>query len=134
MQAEIQSKLSNYPLEAQKQLEAVRNLIFSVAKENELGPVEETLKWGEASYRVSGGSTIRMDWKTKDPGVIKVFFHCQTTLVETFREIYPEEFAFEGQRAIVIPSNIPLNSGPLSHCIELALKYHSLKHLPLLGA
>lgn len=134
MQTELQSKFSSYPLEAQRQLEAVRNLILSVAKENELGTVEETLKWGEASYLVIGGSTIRMDWKPKDPGVIKVFFHCQTTLVETFREIYPEEFAFEGKRAIVLPLNTPVGSGPLSHCIQLALKYHSVKHLPLLGA
>ena len=133
MQAEIQAKFLSYPKGAQRQLEAVRSLIFTVAKDNALGPVEETLKWDEASYRVCGGSPIRIDWKPKDPNVIKVFFHCQTSLVDTFREVYSEELAFEGNRAIIVPLNTPVDHGPLRHCIKLALTYHSVKHLPLLG-
>ncbi|MCP1340550.1 DUF1801 domain-containing protein [Idiomarina sp. M1R2S28] len=132
--AEIQAKFASYPVEAQRQLENVRNLIFSVAEENALGTVEETLKWGEPSYLVKGGSTIRMDWKPKDPDVIRVYFHCQTVLVETFKEVYPDEFQYEGKRAIVIPLSAYPASGPLSHCLQMALKYHSLKQRPLLGA
>ncbi|MDZ7668328.1 MAG: DUF1801 domain-containing protein [Gammaproteobacteria bacterium] len=134
VEPEIQSKFAAYPAQAQRQLENVRRLIFSIAEENDLGPIEETLKWGEASYRVKGGSTIRIDWKPKDPDVIKVYFHCQTRLVETFREIYPDEFDFEGKRAIIVPLCAHVENGPLGHCIQLALKYHSVKHLPLLGA
>jgi hypothetical protein len=131
---EIQTKFATYPADAQKQLENVRRLIFFVAEELDLGSVEETLKWDEASYLVKGGSAIRMDWKPKDPGVIKVYFHCQTRLIETFREIYQDEFDYEGKRALVIPLSARVEDGPLSHCIQLALRYHSLKHLPLLGA
>ncbi|WP_239995687.1 DUF1801 domain-containing protein [Nitrincola tibetensis] len=116
------------------QLENVRRLIFAVANDNGLGRVEETLKWGEASYLVKGGSTLRIDWKPKDPSVIKVYFHCQTRLIGTFKEIYQDEFEYEGNRAIVIPLSASIEDGPLSHCLQLALKYHSLKHLPLLGA
>jgi|TARA_B110000211_G_C13859686_1_gene455936 hypothetical protein len=134
MKPELESKFASYPIEAQKQLENVRRLILTVAQDNGLGAVEETLKWGEASYLVNGGSTIRIDWKPKDPDVIKVYFHCQTTLVETFKEIYRDDFEYEGKRAIVIPLNAEVKEGPLGHCIELALKYHSVKHLPLLGA
>lgn len=134
MKPELESKFASYPIEAQKQLENVRRLILTVAEDNGLGAVEETLKWGEASYLVNGGSTIRIDWKPKDPDVIKVYFHCQTTLVETFKEIYRDDFEYEGKRAIVIPLNAEVEEGPLGHCIELALKYHSVKHLPLLGA
>jgi hypothetical protein len=134
MKPELESKFASYPIEAQKQLENVRRLILTVAQDNDLGAVEETLKWGEASYLVNGGSTIRIDWKPKDPDVIKVYFHCQTTLVETFKEIYRDDFEYEGKRAIVIPLNAEVKEGPLGHCIELALKYHSVKHLPLLGA
>ena len=133
MKSEIKDKFSTYPAEAQRQLEAVRRLILAVAQENDLGAVEETLKWGEASYLVKGGSTVRMDWKPKDPDFIKVFFHCQTSLVETFKEIYRDEFEYEGKRAIVIPLGAS-EYGPLSHCLQMALKYHRLKHLPLLGA
>ena len=134
MTAEIQAKFSSYPLAAQKQLEEVRRLIFAVAEENALDTVEESLKWGEASYQVKGGSAIRIDWKPKDPDVIKVYVHCQTSLVETFREIYRQEFDYEGKRAIVLPLTAAVNGGPLKPCLQLALKYQSLKHLPLLGA
>ena len=134
MNPEIHTKLSTYPPEAQRQLEAIRRLIFQVAEQDSLGEVEETLKWGEASYRVKCGSTIRMDWKPNDPGTVKVYFHCQTKLVDTFRTLYQNELNFEGYRAIVLPLDARLEDGPLSHCIELALKYQRLKHLPLLGA
>lgn len=134
MNPEIQAKFEGYPKAASNHLMAVRELILAIAKDSGLGSVEETLKWGEASYLVKGGSTIRIDWKPKNPDAIKVFFHCQTLLVETFKEIYGDLFTYEGKRAIVIPFGSKIQEGPLSHCIELALRYHSVKHLPLLGA
>lgn len=134
MKPEIQSKFAAYPAEARKQLEAVRHLIHDIAEQNALGAVEETLKWGEASYIVKGGTTIRMDWKPTDPDTIKVYFHCRTRLIETFKELYPDEFEYEVKRAIVIPLSKAIDEGTLSHCLQLALKYHSLKHLPLLGS
>ena len=134
MTPEIQARFSSYPLAAQQQLEQVRRLILVVAEENALGAVEESLKWGEASYLVKGGSAIRIDWKPKDPEVIKIYFHCQTSLIETCREIYRQELDFEGNRAIVLPLTASLSGAPLKHCLQMALKYHSLKHLPLLGA
>jgi hypothetical protein len=79
------------------------------------------------------GSAIRIDWKAKDPDNIKVYFHCQSKLVETLKEIYRDDLKYEGKRAIVIPLHSQIEKGPLSHCIGLALKYHSVKHLPLLG-
>lgn len=134
MNPEIQAKFGNYPNGARSQLVQVRQLIMDIAEDNGLGKVEETLKWGEASYRVKGGSPIRIDWKPKDPDVIKVYFHCQTTLIETFKEIYRGKLEYEGKRAIVIPLSAKIEHGPLAHCLELALKYHSVKNLPLLGA
>lgn len=52
MKPEIRDKFSTYPDEAQKQLVAARQLILAIAEESDLGAVEETLKWGEASYLV----------------------------------------------------------------------------------
>tara|TARA_A100001391_G_scaffold204174_1_gene198874 strand:- start:42968 stop:43372 length:405 start_codon:yes stop_codon:yes gene_type:complete len=131
---EIRDKFSTYPDKAKKQLIAVRQLILDVAEENDLDTVEEALKWGEASYLVKGGTAIRLDWKPKSPDSIKVYFHCQTKLIETFREIYRDEFEYEGKRAIVVPLDADIKDGPLGHCLQMALKYHSLKHRPLLGA
>lgn len=134
MNPHVQDKFDSYPKDVRQQLESVRRLILALAAENELGDVEETLKWGEASYLVKGGTAIRMDWKPKDPEVIKVYFHCQTRLIETIKEIYRDDFKYEGKRAIVIPLHADIKQGPLGHCLGLALKYHSVKHLPLLGA
>ncbi|WP_151704355.1 DUF1801 domain-containing protein [Nitrincola alkalilacustris] len=138
MNSDIQEKFNSYPIAACRQLEIVRKLLLTIAAENELGEVDESLKWGEASYHVKGGSPVRIDWLPKDPDAIRVFFHCQTRLVDTFKEVYRNEFEYEGNRAIVIPLSADLEQAPLllalSHCIRLALKYHSLKHLPLLGA
>tara|TARA_R110000772_G_scaffold233128_2_gene344702 strand:+ start:344 stop:760 length:417 start_codon:yes stop_codon:yes gene_type:complete len=134
MKTEICDKLDTYPLTAAQHFRTIRNLIFAVAKENALGEVEESLKWNKPSYRTKGGSTVRIDWKNKEPEHIKVYFHCQSVLVETFREIYPDEFIYEGKRAIVIALTGNMNTAALAHCLTLALKYHSIKTLPLLGA
>lgn len=133
MNPEVQAKFESYPLEARAQLVKLRRHILVIAKDKGLGRVEESLKWGQVSFFVKGGSPIRIGWNRKDPDVIKLYFNCQTSLVETFKEIYKENLKFEGKRAIVIPLNTKIEIGPLGHCIGLALVYHSVKHLPLLG-
>lgn len=130
----IGEKYSSFPDEIQTSLLQLRELIISVAKEYDLGSVEETLKWGELSYGVKGGSAIRIGWREKSPDQCVIFFHCQTSLVETFKEIYGELFIYEGKRAIVLDRSKVASTKELKHCIGLALQYHKLKHLPLLGA
>ncbi len=96
--------------------------------------MEETLKWGEPSYLTKGGSTIRMDWKQKSPHQYALYFNCNTSLVETFKSLYRGFFTFEGNRAIVFCETDELPVDALKHCVSLALRYHRLKHQPLLGA
>ncbi|NLQ18888.1 DUF1801 domain-containing protein [Marinomonas sp. M1K-6] len=134
MKMEVQSKFDQYPIHIKPLLENLRELILEVAESLSLGDVEETLKWGEPSYLVKGGSTIRIDWKEKSPEQYFIFFNCNTKLIDTFRELYSEELEFQGNRAIILNArnSIPLHI--LRHCIELAMKYKSVKHKPLLGA
>lgn len=88
----------------------------------------------EEPSSVSGiGSTVRIDWKTKTPDNYYTFFNCNTTLVETFRRVYDGIFEFEGNRAIVFHRDADLPIGEVRHCISLALRYHEIKHLPMLG-
>jgi hypothetical protein len=134
MEATIKEKFESYPDEIQPSLMQLRELIVSVAKEYDLGSVEESLKWGEPSFCVKGGSAIRIGWRSKSPEKYFVFFHCQTSLIETFNEIYGELFSYEGKRAIVLDRSKAASTQELKHCIGLALQYHRLKHLPLLGA
>jgi hypothetical protein len=54
-----------------------------------------------------------------------MFFHCQTSLVATFRELYPDSFAFQGNRALVFALADEVPEDALKHCIALALTYHT---------
>ena len=130
----IQDKFDNYPDQARKQLLKIRKAVFEVAEKEGVGEVTETLKWGEPSYVVKKGSTLRMDWKAKSPDTFSMFFSCQSLLVETFREVYKDTFHFVGNREIVFPLKGALPMKEIKGCISMALRYHNIKHLPFLGA
>lgn len=134
MDKALMARFEEYPKGAREKLASLRSLVFQIAEALALGEVEESLKWGEPSYRVKTGSPIRMDWKAKSPNHYYLFFHCQTKLVDTFRELHGDVLVFEGNRAIVFEVSQPIPELAVRHCLELALTYHQRKHLPLLGA
>ena len=124
-----------YPEPMRKNMMRLRQLVLDTASETEgVNALEETLKWGEPSYLTKGGSTIRMDWKKRVPDQYAMYFNCNSSLVDTFKEVYGDVFTFEGNRAIVFGDTEVLPVNELKHCISLALTYHRVKHLPLLGA
>ncbi len=132
---EVKKIFNNYPEFVKPQLLSLRGLVLSVAYEIDgLEELEETLKWGEPSYITKYGSTVRMDWKKKSPEQYAVYFKCTSLLVPTFREIYKDKFNYEGNRAIVFSLEEKIPEKELKHCIGMALNYHKIKHLPLLGA
>ncbi len=133
MKQVIKEKFDSYPEAAKNYLIDVRTLIFAVGKKEKVGTITETLKWGQLSYVCRQGSPIRMDWSPKAPDYVSVYFHCQTILVDTFRELYKDTLEFSGNREIVIPLSSPIPVDELSGCIALALRYHRIKQLPLLG-
>ena len=124
----VAKKFEGYPVHIRDKLLHLRSLIFETADEiTNTGPIYETLKWGEPSYLTSAtksGSTIRIDWKPKSPDEYAMYFNCKTTLVDTFRTIFPNDFRFEGNRALVfaISDEVPVES--LKFCIGAALTYH----------
>jgi hypothetical protein len=107
---------------------ALRALVFDVAAQTPgVGALEETLKWGEPAYltRASGsGSTLRIHWKPARPREYAMYFNCQTTLIETFRTLFPGDFKFEGQRALVFDLDAEVPVDELRFCIAAALTYH----------
>jgi len=123
-----------YPRHIRKKMMVLRQLVFDTAAElGNVEDVEETLKWGEPSYVVKGGSTVRMDWKESNPTQFALYFHCQTKLVDTFKELYRNKLKYQGNRAIVFEVNDQIPVEIIKHCIELTLTYHSRKKLPMLG-
>ncbi len=131
----VEDVFNKYPKTVRPKLLHLRELVLSAASEiDELEKLEETLKWGEPSYLTKHGSTVRMDWKEKNPGQFAIYFKCTSRLVPTFKKIYKDKFKFEGDRAIVFKLNEKIPEAELKHCITMALTYHKIKHLPLLGA
>lgn len=124
--------IDSYPKKTQVKILQLRHLVFAVAKELDLN-LTETLKWNEPSYLCKGGSTIRIAWRKSFPNQYGIFFNCKTSLIETFKEIYPQEFTYEGNRAIVFELGEQIPKSELKTCIALSLNYHALKHHPLLG-
>lgn len=132
---DVLAKINGYPEDIQAKLFRLRELIVETGREIEgLEVIEETLKWGEASYLSTHGSTIRMDWKSTSPDQYALYFHCQTKLIETFKELHGNKFQFDGNRAIVFQRNEEIAENELKHCLSLALNYHKVKNLDLLGA
>src|SRR6185312_13252073 len=119
-----------YPRPVRAKLLGLRKLIFDTAKKTEgVGAVEEALKWGQPSYLTpesKSGSTIRIDQVKAVPGQYAVYFHCQTNLVDTFRELYPE-LKYSGNRAILLDASEKVPEPALRHCVALALTYHARK-------
>ncbi|TWB96216.1 uncharacterized protein DUF1801 [Bradyrhizobium macuxiense] len=116
-----------YPAPVKARLLALRRLIFETAKTTDgVGALEETLKWGQPSYltaETGSGSTVRIDQVKPATDQVAVYFHCQTNLVETFRELYPE-LSYSGNRAILLDVGGKLPEVALRHCVALALTYH----------
>jgi hypothetical protein len=116
-----------YPPALRKRLMALRDLVFDVAASTDgVGPLTETLKWGQPSYltgQTGSGSTIRIDRHKKGDGYA-IYFHCQSGLVPTVRELYPDTFRFDGKRALLFAPDARLPVRALRHCIGLALTHH----------
>ncbi len=120
-----------YPAAIRPRLLALRELIFDTAAATQgVGELEETLKWGEPAYLTptsGSGSTVRIAWKKASPNQCAMYFNCQTTLVETFRTLFPQDFQFEGNRALVFDAAAPVPQDALALCIRAALTYHQTR-------
>ena len=128
---QVAAVFEHYPEHMRNKLLFLRELIFATAVTTEgVGELEETLKWGEPSYltpQTKSGSTVRIDWKAKNADQYAMYFKCTTNLVETFREKYPTEFKYGGNRSIIFDEDDDISVEALRDCIALALTYHLLK-------
>jgi len=131
----VPEKFKSYTPKVRKKLKKLRQLIIDEAKAlPDITALEETLKWGEPSYLVKGGSTIRLDWKAKTPDTYQLYFKCTSKLVSTFKEVHGDTFEYEKTRALVfdlVSESIPEDE--IRSCIGTALRYHKVKEDPFLN-
>ena len=134
MSQQVADVTADYPADAKAVFSKVRQLVLDVAKDTVgVDKTEETLKWGEPSYLAEGGSTVRMKWSDKNPEQFSLYFNCNSILVETFKELYLDEFEYDGNRAMSFSIDKPVPEDALKHCLSMAMQYHKLKKLPLMG-
>ncbi len=130
MNRDVELKYKTYPPNVRKEMLALRKCILDIAKKDEeIDFVCEALKWGEPSFLTkSSGTTLRIDWKEKTPEYISIFVNCQTKLISMFKELYPNEFEYFGNRELRIPLKGKYSKTKLKKCIELVLKYNLIKN------
>jgi hypothetical protein len=118
-----------YPATQRAALLDLRRLIFAVAAEADV-EIDETLKWGEPAYlpaKARVGTTVRINALKGSTDGCAMYVHCQTTLIDSYRHLYPDDFTFEGQRALLFRAGEPVAEAALKHCIAMALTYHRAK-------
>jgi len=114
----IQAAMDAVPTAQREILMALRRMILETAT----GDIEETLKWGQPSYRATGsnkGTPIRIGLNKS--GSTALFTHCQTSVISDFRALFPDEFSYEGNRALIVEDTS--KSALLRSFIKSALTY-----------
>ncbi len=123
---DVARAFAGFPREVSTKLAALRKLILRIAAETEgVGPIEETLKWGQPSYltpETGSGSTIRLG--VPKAGGYAIYFHCQSGLVPAFRALYGDVFRYDGKRALLFAADETPPAGATAHCIAMALTHH----------
>lgn len=129
----VAAVFDSYPQKVKAKLLFLRQLIFDTATSVKgVGDLEETLKWGEPSYltpKTNSGSTIRIAWKESQKEQCSMYFKCTANLVPAFKERFPQQFKFSGNRSIDFDLGEDIPVKELKQCIALALTYHRNKKL-----
>ena len=121
---EVEAAFAAFPEDARTGLLALRRLIFETAAETQgIGRIKECLKWGQPSYLTpdtKSGTTIRLGMPKT--GGMALFTHCQTSVISDFRTLFPDDFAYDGNRAVHIAPDA--DKSKLRLIIRQALTYH----------
>ena len=108
-------------------LELRGHVLEAAMESGRVGDLVETLKWGEPAYlpkKARVGTTVRINAVKGSADRYGAYFHCQTTLLESFRHLYRDAFSYEGSRAIFFRLGEAYPVDALRHCLTLALTYH----------
>jgi len=123
---DVEARYASFPEPARSGLLTLRGLIFQTADTTPgVGALEETLKWGQPAYltpETKSGSTIRLGLPKQ--GGFALYTHCQTTILSDFQSIFPDDFVYEGNRAVLFEDSQTLPLEKLRLLISRALTYH----------
>lgn len=123
--AQVEAVFDATPEPQRSALRQLRQLILDVADDVGAAPVREELKWGQPSYTAacrSESTAVRLA-TTADHEQFGLFFHCQSSVVPRFREAFPDDFTFDGNRGVLFRPGDDLQLDRVRLCIEHALTY-----------
>ena len=127
----IEAAYAAYPPAVRAALLDLRGLILETAAATPVvGPITEALRWKQPSFlteQSKSGTTIRIDAVKGQADAYALYVNCKTSLVESYRHLYPDAFRYEGQRALLFDTKAPPPEAALRHCIAMALTYHRAK-------
>ncbi len=121
---EVQATFERFEPRARTALLQMRDWILEEGERLPRG-VEETLKWGEPSYlgkKARVGTTVRIG--SKSATHVALYVGCQTSLVDTFKELLGDAVTYEGNRAVCFDLDKPLPEDTVKLCARLAFRYH----------
>lgn len=127
---EVAAVYQSFPTNVRKQLLTLRQMIFNLAaNNNNVGQIEETLKWGVPSYLThhpKSGTTIRLQWSPAKEQY-GIYVHCQTSLIPDFKLNHPVNLTFEKSRGVVFGEKEDFPKDTIEKFLLSALTYHSKK-------
>ena len=122
---DVAAAFADLPDDHLESLLTLRSLILDVAEKVGAAPVNETLKWGQPNYlsaRPRESTATRLG-STKDLEYFGLFFHCESTVIPEFEGLFPNDFRYDGTRAILFRPGDDLQTEKLRLCIAHALRY-----------
>lgn len=123
--AEVARAFAAFPGPARDGLLSLRALIFATARATPgVGALHETLKWGQPAYltpETRSGTTLRLG--VPKSGGYAIYAHCQTTVITGFRDMFGDEFAYDGNRAVLFADGAAPPADRLSLLVSRALTY-----------
>ncbi|WP_299625755.1 hypothetical protein [uncultured Tateyamaria sp.] len=102
MPAPLLDRISRWPDPAQIRLQSMRAMFHDVAQAADVGPLDESLKWGHPAWRprrARMGSTLRLHWSEGSPKSLIAFVDCKTNLAQQMQTRFPE-IPTDGRREI----------------------------------
>jgi len=124
MPAQVREVFELMPAPQREALLEIRAVILDVARlSDDVGPLVETLKWSQPAYLTEqsrSGTTVRLaPFGASD---IAILVHCQTTLIDDFRGLYPH-LTFDKTRAVVFSLDHQIPVDPVRRFVSMALAY-----------
>lgn len=121
----VERAFAAFPADVSGDLLELRRLIFETAAATPgVGRVEEALRWGQPAYLTPdtrSGSTLRLG--VPKEGGFALYVHCRTTLIAEFRALFPDDFCYDGNRAVRFGPGAAPAPEKLALLIAAALTY-----------